>query len=231
MECFLYVITNTVTGRRYIGSCVKVKRRFGEHRSALKHNKHHCTYLQNSYNKHGKENFTFSIIRALETNDRKIRASAELEEIAKAPCFNSLLAQTNLQFFTSSEAVKLKISNSGKKRYQDNPDIAKSHSEKIKAHYANPENRRKHSEIMKAVHSGETSKLKSEAATLSWKNPEVRKKRIIRNYTEESIQSRKAKIIAFWSSPEGLACKERKRKAQKEYWAKWAERKNALPPP
>lgn len=228
MECFIYAITNTVTGRRYIGSCVKVKRRFGEHRSALKHNKHHCSYLQNSYNKHGKENFTFSIIRVLTINDRKARAVAELEEIAKAPCFNSLQAQTNLQFFTSSEEIRLKISESGKQRYQDRPEIAQKHSAFMKIKMSDPILRAKLSESVKAAHTEEVRKKKSEAAKRSWASGE-RRPRPIRILSPEEIQSKAEKMKAFWASPEGQLTKVKQKAAVQAYFANKRAQKAIAP--
>ena len=55
----IYAIKNLVTGRIYIGQAVNTKKRVIGHRSLLRANCHSNSYLQNSWNKHGEENFLF----------------------------------------------------------------------------------------------------------------------------------------------------------------------------
>lgn len=45
----------------YVGSSVDIKRRFKEHKSSLRLNKHYSTYLQNAWNKYGEKEFAFVI--------------------------------------------------------------------------------------------------------------------------------------------------------------------------
>lgn len=61
-NCGIYKITNTVTGKFYIGSAVNIKKRWAEHRSRLGANKHGNRHLQNSWNKHGEDSFTFEVL-------------------------------------------------------------------------------------------------------------------------------------------------------------------------
>lgn len=58
----IYEIKNILNKRRYIGCSSNFKRRFIEHKKDLINNKHHCTYLQNAWNKYGGECFEFNII-------------------------------------------------------------------------------------------------------------------------------------------------------------------------
>lgn len=46
-------------GRRYIGQAKTFVRRWAEHRSALRHQRHHCASLQRAWNKYGEEAFEF----------------------------------------------------------------------------------------------------------------------------------------------------------------------------
>jgi group I intron endonuclease len=65
----IYKITNIKTGDIYIGSAVDFNKRKYAHLYFLKKGNHHSAILQNSYNKHGKDLFEFSIV---ETVDDKI---------------------------------------------------------------------------------------------------------------------------------------------------------------
>lgn len=220
MECFIYAITNIVTSRRYVGSSVDPQRRWTTHRSELRYNRHHCTYLQNSFNKYGEENFVFSIIRCLETNDRSIRSLAELEEIAKSPCFNSLRASTDLQHFECSPEVRAKLSDSVKAAHT--PAVRKRKSERAKHNWQNPEVRAKRlnrtfsekelirrSDFMKDFWStpyGELTKVKQKAAVQSyWENSENREKESRRRTgTKQSDETKKKKSEAHkksWINP------------------------------
>lgn len=58
----IYLISNTVTGRVYVGSSRNISRRFGEHRTRLTRGVHINSKLQASWNKHGNAAFEFSII-------------------------------------------------------------------------------------------------------------------------------------------------------------------------
>ena len=58
----IYSITCTVTKKRYIGQSVKIKTRWKEHQSELKHNKHHNYKLQRDYNQYGAVNFIYEVL-------------------------------------------------------------------------------------------------------------------------------------------------------------------------
>lgn len=58
----IYKIENLITGKVYIGSSNNLNKRISNHKYLLKTNNHHSIKLQNSYNKHEKDNFKFEII-------------------------------------------------------------------------------------------------------------------------------------------------------------------------
>jgi group I intron endonuclease len=58
----LYAIINTQNRMAYVGSTTSIKRRIKEHRVGLKANKHHCSYLQRSWNKYGSQSFEIKTI-------------------------------------------------------------------------------------------------------------------------------------------------------------------------
>ena len=65
----IYKIQNTINLKLYIGSSSNIKSRFYNHKLELNKNKHHCSHLQNAYNKYGKENFIF--VKLLECNEEE----------------------------------------------------------------------------------------------------------------------------------------------------------------
>lgn len=57
----VYGIIHIPTRRAYVGSSVNIERRFREHKRALLNNRHHCSHLQNAWNKYGEAAFEFRI--------------------------------------------------------------------------------------------------------------------------------------------------------------------------
>lgn len=60
--CGIYTITNTVSGRVYVGSAARIHKRWGAHRNHLKNSTHHSKPLQRSWKKHGEEAFIFEVV-------------------------------------------------------------------------------------------------------------------------------------------------------------------------
>lgn len=59
----VYVITNTINNKVYIGSTISgFKKRIKEHLYELIKNRHHSDHLQKAYNKYGGDSFEFSIL-------------------------------------------------------------------------------------------------------------------------------------------------------------------------
>ena len=59
----VYEILNTANGKRYIGSAAKLRRRWANHRSALRSGRHHSPPLQRAWNKYGEVAFTFRVLQ------------------------------------------------------------------------------------------------------------------------------------------------------------------------
>jgi group I intron endonuclease len=62
MKSGIYAIVNTVNGKRYVGSALNFRKRWGLHRHNLRAGKHHSPHLQKAWNKYGESAFVFSIL-------------------------------------------------------------------------------------------------------------------------------------------------------------------------
>lgn len=62
----VYKIENKITGKCYIGSSVNIEKRWKTHLFCLNGDRHQNQKLQNSWNKHGKDQFLFIIIEVVE---------------------------------------------------------------------------------------------------------------------------------------------------------------------
>jgi len=58
----IYRIVHLPSGKSYVGSSVRVEKRFQQHVCDLKRGEHHAIRLQRAWNKHGRSNFAFEIL-------------------------------------------------------------------------------------------------------------------------------------------------------------------------
>ncbi|BCC74234.1 hypothetical protein BCJMU51_p2089 (plasmid) [Bacillus cereus] len=80
----VYAILNLNNGKVYIGSSVDVFKRWGDHRRELERGVHHSPRLQNSWNKHSEESFSFEIIEDVGDKDRLIKQEQYWIDIFKS---------------------------------------------------------------------------------------------------------------------------------------------------
>ena len=115
MEAGVYLISNNVNGKCYVGSSIHLTQRRKEHFSRLMHNKHENAHLQNAYNKYGREAFEFEILETLSIDDNIKENLLKREQFwidNLKPEYNILLvAGSNLGYHHSDE-TKQKISKS-----------------------------------------------------------------------------------------------------------------------
>lgn len=104
----IYKITNIVTNDCYIGSALNLKKRISKHFSDLKLNKHFATYLQNSYNKYGIENFQFEVLARCPKEYLLKLEQWFLDSLS--PSFNTRKIAENSLGVKYSEETKQKIS-------------------------------------------------------------------------------------------------------------------------
>ena len=97
----IYKITNTKTGRFYIGRSEGKNgfyMRWYHHRRLLRKNIHHCSYLQNSYNKYGESCFTFEVLEIKNYGDPLWNLESEYILNLKAMYFEDGYNSTNQTF-------------------------------------------------------------------------------------------------------------------------------------
>ncbi len=58
----IYLITNKVNGKFYLGSSICIRARWNRHRRMLQNRCHFCVCLQNAWNKYGEKSFIFQIL-------------------------------------------------------------------------------------------------------------------------------------------------------------------------
>lgn len=66
----IYEIKNIINNKTYIGQSLDIKGRWKGHLQDLENNKHHNIHLQQSWNKHGKENFKFNILEEVKEENK-----------------------------------------------------------------------------------------------------------------------------------------------------------------
>lgn len=112
MDCGIYKITNIINNKVYIGSSISLKEREYKHFWMLKKGLHDNPYLQNSFDKYGKENFIFEIINLCEPKELISREN----EFIKLYDANNLDKGYNLALVNESrrnsfnDEVKIKLS-------------------------------------------------------------------------------------------------------------------------
>lgn len=138
----IYQIRNIIDGKFYIGSSADIVKRWNEHRNRLNKSQHHSQYLQNAWNKYGKENFVFEIVE--KAGDKDLLLDREQHYIdTKRPQYNiSRIAGSPLGVRRSSQTKeKLSKINKGKKLSEETKKklskankgkiLSKSHKKKI----------------------------------------------------------------------------------------------------
>lgn len=139
----VYIITNNINNKFYIGSCVSsMKQRMTNHKNDLRQNKHRNTYLQRAFNKYGEDSFDFD---TLENHDPEFCVPMEqfwmntLNVCNRSFGYNIAPVAGNSLGQKRTAQQKLNISNSlkGKRVGSLNPNYGKTWSEETREKIAN----------------------------------------------------------------------------------------------
>lgn len=107
MTCGVYEIVNTVNGKRYIGSSVKIEKRIYEHFRVLSQGKHHSVVLQRAYDKYGRDVFFTSVVIECAKEDL---IKHEQKEIDRKSEYNSSRTAGSPLGTVHTEQTKIKYS-------------------------------------------------------------------------------------------------------------------------
>jgi len=114
----VYKISNTLSGRYYIGYSTNINRRFTVHRSKLKQNCHDNIFLQRAYNLDGEDKFKYDIIHICNTEE-------EAKEIE---------LQYLINLSIRDKLYNLNFNNSGGDLMTNHPDKEKIREKILKSH-------------------------------------------------------------------------------------------------
>ncbi len=129
----IYCIENLINSKKYIGFSTNIERRWRYHKCFLNKNKHDNGYLQASWNKYGKENFSFYILEECKKEKLEEREVFYIKKYkTKNRVFGYNLSDGGIGNFgwipTEETRNRKSASVSGNK----NPMFGKKHSEKTK---------------------------------------------------------------------------------------------------
>jgi group I intron endonuclease len=213
----IYSITNLVNRKTYIGKSSNVFHRWDIHKSRLLSGTHTNIHLQNSWNKHGEDNFEFRIIRKFKIYDEEQISNSEIFYIKKFNSknpengYNKTVGGEGLVGYVYTDEEKKNRSRVAKKRWNNISERLKQ-SISAKLFMSKPEVKKKMSDgQIKRFQNPDQRKNTSEKSILQWSDLEARKRRseaTIKQFSDPE-QRRKRSETAKASSAKGLETKRR----------------------
>ena len=152
-ESGIYILTNSINGKRYVGQSKNIKRRIREHIRSLRRGAHYNSYLQNSFDKYGEDQFVFSIIEECgidALNDRESFWIKQFNSTDRLYGYNMMAVGSSV---VHSVETRKKISNTRKERFKSGlitptkfertPEMRRQQGESMKKYFSNKEVRYK----------------------------------------------------------------------------------------
>ena len=128
----IYKIENLINHKVYIGQSVDMKNRLNHHRQMLDKGIHFCAHLQHSWNKHGKDNFSFCVLEECAKEDLDEKENFWLEKYGghqSVQTFNQRSGGQESHDVPEEVREKLRQANLGKKQ---SPETIAKRVEKLK---------------------------------------------------------------------------------------------------
>ena len=152
-KCGIYCIKNIVNNKVYVGKSKNIYKRIHQHLYDLRNNriKNENSYLLNSWNKYGNENFEYFVLEFLEQDENLVKERElywmnELNSLNKEFGYN--LRQDSSTNMITHKETSLKISNRLKDEWSNG--IREKHGEKLSKNWnENPNRKIIQSKIMK----------------------------------------------------------------------------------
>ncbi len=173
----VYLITNTLNNKVYVGISTDLKFRLKTHIHKLCKNKHHNYHLQNSFNTYGIDNFTIQIIEFTENNDKiLLQRESYYQALYKATSddFGYNITKTNIDgSIRHSEESKRKISlaHKGRPKTEETREKLRLASFGKPGYKHNEEHKKYMSDIMKNRVISEETRQKISAAKIGIPSP------------------------------------------------------------
>lgn len=103
----IYLITNKVNGKRYIGSAVDIPSRWRVHTYHLRKGDHHSKHMQSAWNKYGADGFEFTVLEYCDVDQLLIIEQRYLDSVA--PEYNTNKIAGSLIGYRFSDEQKSKM--------------------------------------------------------------------------------------------------------------------------
>ena len=213
----IYKITNKTNNKFYVGSTNYFYGRWKSHINDLNSNRHKNRYLQNSFNKYGKENFDFSILEIINDENNLITREQYWMDLLNSTDskigYNILPFAGRTSGVKRTEETKRKLSEAkiGDKNPMFNKEVSKETRKRLSEALLNmPEDKKKEmlkkrgekiSEIQKGRKFNDETKQKMRERKLGRKLPEEQKQKIKDNNSIKIVQiDLQGNLINEWNS-------------------------------
>ncbi len=235
MKTGIYIIRNTVNGKVYVGSAVRVANRWAVHRKALNDGRHHSGHLQYAWELYGADVFEFVLIEPVAVIADLISREQHWIDYFHAADdefgYNILPNAGSSLGVKTSAATKLKLSEALRGRSQTPEHIEK----RIAVHRGKKRPTETRAKLKAARNkrppaSAATLQKNKESSTRAWQAEELReeqRKRRTAFCQSAKGQSDRAKqsesMRSFWANPENRAAQAEARRLRwldPEYRAK-----------
>lgn len=107
----IYTIRHLTTGRCYVGSAVNIKRRWAQHRSAIKRGVHPAKHMMAAFQKYSSDAFTFEVLEECDISIEAVRIERENYWMQRLkPVFNNAPAAGTILGMKQTAETRAKIS-------------------------------------------------------------------------------------------------------------------------